>query len=62
LCKKSTAYFKRLISDQTHQNKQWTKSTTISDSAQEASYALLKVLQEIKSRTIAESVIFTSML
>jgi hypothetical protein len=43
LCKKSGENFKRLIADQTRQAKQRTRITTISDKAQETSYAAAKI-------------------
>jgi hypothetical protein len=46
LCKKPTEYFKRLIADQTCQAKQGIKITTISDKAQEESYAIAKIVTE----------------
>jgi hypothetical protein len=58
LCKKPTAHFKRLTADQTRQTKQWTKIRTISDKAEEASYAVTEIVaKKITSHTIAESVI-----
>lgn len=58
LCEKPTGYFKRLIGHQTHQAKQRTKITTISDKAQGARYAVAEIVaKKIKSHTIAESVI-----
>jgi hypothetical protein len=61
-CEKRTAYFKRLIrADQTYLAKQWTKMTTISDKAEEASYAVTEIVakkkKKITSHTIAELVI-----
>ena len=58
LCEKPIEYFKRLIADQTRQSQQLTKITTISDKAQEASYAVADIVaKKMKSHTIAESVI-----
>jgi hypothetical protein len=58
LCNKQTKYFKRFTANQTCQDKQWTKITTISDKAQEASYAAAQIVaKKIKSCTIAVPVI-----
>jgi hypothetical protein len=57
ICEKPIECFKRLTADRTHQAKQWTKTTTISDSAEEVRYAVAKSWQKIKSHTIAEPVI-----
>jgi hypothetical protein len=55
---KPIKYFKTLIGVKTRQAKQWTKMTTISDKAQEASYAVAEILaKKIKSHTIAQSII-----
>jgi hypothetical protein len=43
-CEKPVEYFERLIAYQTHQAKQWTKITTISDKAQEASHAIAEIM------------------
>jgi hypothetical protein len=40
LCEKPIEYFERLVVNQTTRTKQCTKITTISDKAQEASYAV----------------------
>jgi DNA topoisomerase VI subunit B len=52
-------YFKRLIADKTRQAKQRTKITIISDKAQEASYAVARIVakKKMKSQTTVESVI-----
>jgi hypothetical protein len=58
LCVKPVKYFKRLIADQKCQAKQWTKIRTISDKAQEASYAVPEIMAiKTKSRAVPESVI-----
>jgi hypothetical protein len=44
LCEKQIQYFKRLTADQTRQAKWWTKITTISDKAQEASNVIAKIV------------------
>jgi hypothetical protein len=44
LCEKPVEYFKRLIADQTRQAKQWIKITTVSDKAQEKSYAVAEIM------------------
>jgi hypothetical protein len=51
-------YFKRLVADQTHQAKWWTKITTISDKAQEACNTVAEIVaRRMKSHTISESLI-----
>ncbi|XP_063785805.1 zinc finger BED domain-containing protein 5-like [Pseudophryne corroboree] len=58
LCKKPIEYFNRLLAEQKRQAKQWAKITTVSDKAQEASYAVAEIVaKKMKSHTIAESVI-----
>jgi hypothetical protein len=57
LSEKPNEPFKRLTADQTRQAKQTTK-ITISDKAQEASYAVAEIVaKKMKSHTIAQSVI-----
>lgn len=56
LCEKPIEYFKWLIADQICQAEQWTKITTIFHKAQEASYAIGKIIAKKmnKSHTNAE--------
>jgi hypothetical protein len=44
LYEKPIEYFKRLIAGQTHQAKQWTEITTISDKDQEPSYDVAEIV------------------
>jgi hypothetical protein len=46
-------YFKRLTADQTHQAKQWTRITNISDRVQEKNYVVAEIAtKRMKSHTI----------
>lgn len=52
-------FFKRLASDQNNQASKFIKRSTVSDKAQEASYAVMELIakKKMKSHTTAESII-----
>jgi hypothetical protein len=55
LCEKPIQYFRRLISDQAYQAKQWPKIKIISYGAQEASYAIGEIMaKKIKLQLLSQ--------
>jgi hypothetical protein len=47
ICGRNQLNILRIIADRARQAKQWTKTTTISDEAQEASYAFAEILKKV---------------